>query len=91
MGTKKATTMTMNPILVTLPKIMAVKKGSKVRIVPEKFENSVEAKASDSRLPPYVFEGTGEVVEIKGDYAQIQFKVPVPTVWLRVDQLEAAQ
>jgi len=83
--------MTMTLTLVKLPAIMAVKKGSLVRIVSEKFENSVEAKASDTRLPPYVFEGTGEVLEIKGDYAQIQFRVPVPTVWLRVDQLEAAK
>jgi len=82
--------MAMALTLVKLPTIMAVKKGSLVRIVPEKFENSVEAKASDRRLPPYVFEGTGEVLEIKGDYAQIQFRVPAPTVWLRVDQLEAA-
>lgn len=68
---------------------MAVKKGSMVRIIPEKFADSLEAKASDSRLPPYVFAGTGEVLEIKGDYAQIKFRVPTPTVWLRVDQLEA--
>ncbi len=83
--------MTMALTLVKLPAIMAVKKGSLVRIVPEKFDNSLEAKASDPRLPPYVFEGTGEVLEIKGDYAQIQFRVPAPTVWLRVDQLEAAK
>ncbi|NJK41876.1 MAG: NAD(P)H-quinone oxidoreductase subunit O [Acaryochloridaceae cyanobacterium SU_2_1] len=68
---------------------MTVKKGSFVRIVQEKFAGSLEAKASDARLPPYVFEGTGEVLEIKGDYAQIKFRVPTPTVWLRVDQLEA--
>ncbi|NJN38464.1 MAG: NAD(P)H-quinone oxidoreductase subunit O [Acaryochloridaceae cyanobacterium CSU_3_4] len=69
---------------------MAVKKGSMVRIVADKFANSLEAKASDPRLPPYVFEGTGEVVEVKGEYAQIKFRVPAPTVWLRVDQLEAS-
>jgi hypothetical protein len=69
---------------------MIVKKGSKVRLVRETFEQSVEAQASDRRLPPYVFEGTGEVLEIRGDYAQVQFRVPTPNVWLRVDQLEAA-
>ena len=69
---------------------MSVKKGSKVRLVRETFEQSVEAQASDRRLPPYVFEGTGEVLEIRGDYAQVQFRVPTPNVWLRVDQLEAA-
>jgi hypothetical protein len=73
-----------------LATIMTVKKGSMVRIVPEKFADSLEAKASDPRLPPYVFAGTGEVVEIKGEYAQIKFRVPAPTVWLRVDQLEAS-
>jgi hypothetical protein len=70
---------------------MAVKKGDFVRLVLEKFENSIEAQASDRRLPPYVFDGTGEVVEISGDYAQIKFLVPTPTVWLAVDQLEAVK
>ncbi|MEO0373936.1 NAD(P)H-quinone oxidoreductase subunit O [Acaryochloris thomasi] len=70
---------------------MAVKKGSFVSIIREKFEGSVEAQASDKRLPPYVFEGTGEVVEVKGDYAQVKFLVPTPNVWLRLDQLEAAK
>lgn len=69
---------------------MSVKKGSRVRLVRETFEQSVEAQASDRRLPPYVFEGTGEVLEIRGDYAQVQFRVPTPNVWLRVDQLEAS-
>ena len=69
---------------------MAVKKGSVVSLVRETFENSIEAQASDSRLPPYVFEGTGEVVELRGDYAQVKFKVPTPNVWLRIDQLEVA-
>jgi Cyanobacterial and plant NDH-1 subunit O len=68
---------------------MAIKKGDFVRLVLEKFENSIEAQASDRRLPPYVFDGTGEVVELSGDYAQIKFLVPTPTVWLAVDQLEA--
>jgi Cyanobacterial and plant NDH-1 subunit O len=68
---------------------MAIKKGDFVRLVLEKFENSVEAQASDRRLPPYVLDGTGEVVELSGNYAQIKFLVPTPTVWLAVDQLEA--
>jgi hypothetical protein len=70
---------------------MVVKKGSFVSIIREKFEGSVEAQASDTRLPPYVFDGTGEVVEVKGDYAQVKFLVPTPNVWLRLDQLEAAK
>jgi hypothetical protein len=68
---------------------MAIKKGDFVRIDKAKFENSVEAQASDRRLPSYVFDGTGEVVELSGNYAQIKFLVPTPTVWLAVDQLEA--
>ncbi len=68
---------------------MAIKKGNSVRLVVEQYENSVEALASDRRLPPYVFEGTGEVVDIRGDYAQIKFKVPTPNVWLPLNQLEA--
>lgn len=68
---------------------MAIKKGDLVRLVLEKFENSIEAQASDRRLPPYVFDGTGEVVEINGNYAQIKFQVPTPTVWLALEQLES--
>lgn len=66
-----------------------IKKGKKVRLVREKFENSVEALASDPRLPDYVFDGTGEVVEVRGEYAQVKFLVPTPNVWLPVVQLEA--
>jgi Cyanobacterial and plant NDH-1 subunit O len=70
-------------------KFMAVKKGDMVRAIREKLENSLEAKASDTRFPPYLFETKGEIVDVKGDYALIKFgKVPTPNVWLRVDQLE---
>ena len=69
---------------------MAIKKGNKVRLIRDKFENSVEALASDRRLPDYLFDGTGEVVEVKGDYAQVKFLVPTPNVWLPVEQLETA-
>jgi hypothetical protein len=68
---------------------MAVKKGDIVKANREKLENSVEAKASDTRFPPYIFETKGEVVDIKGDYAFVKFGyVPTPNIWLRVDQLE---
>lgn len=70
---------------------MAIKKGDLVRLLREKFENSLEAQASDRRLPPYVFDGTGEVVELSGNYAQIKFLVPTSTVWLAVEQLKAAK
>jgi hypothetical protein len=68
---------------------MAVKRGDTVRAVREKLENSLEALASDSRFPSYLFETKGEVVDIKGDYALVKFgKVPTPNMWLRQDQLE---
>jgi hypothetical protein len=67
-----------------------IKKGSLVRANREKLENSVEAQASDTRFPPYIFDTKGEVVDIKGDYAFVKFgQVPTPNVWLRLDQLEA--
>lgn len=67
-----------------------IKKGSLVRAIREKLENSVEAQASDSRFPPYLFETKGEVVDMKGDYALVKFgQVPTPNIWLRLDQLEA--
>ena len=66
-----------------------IKRGSLVRANREKLENSLEAQASDSRFPPYIFETKGEVVDLKGDYALVKFgQVPTPNIWLRVDQLE---
>lgn len=66
-----------------------IKKGSLVRAIREKLENSLEAKASDSRLPLYLFDTKGEVLEMKGDYALVKFgQVPTPNIWLRLDQLE---
>lgn len=71
---------------------MAVKRGDFVRAVREKLENSLEAQASDTRFPGYLFETSGEVLDIKGDYALVVFgKVPTPNMWLRVDQLEAVK
>ncbi|MDJ1179125.1 NAD(P)H-quinone oxidoreductase subunit O [Roseofilum sp. BLCC_M91] len=67
----------------------AIKKGSMVRAIQEKLENSLEASASDTRFPPYIFETQGEIMDIKGDYALVKFgQVPTPNIWLRVDQLE---
>ena len=69
---------------------MAIKRGDLVRAVREKLENSLEAKASDDRWPPYLFETKGEVVDLSGDYALVKFGfVPTPNIWLRQDQLEA--
>ncbi len=68
---------------------MAIKKGSIVRAIREKLENSLEAKASDPRFSSYIFETKGEVQDVRGDYAFVKFgKVPTPNIWLRVDQLE---
>ena len=71
------------------PKAKGLKKGSLVRVVREKLESSVEATASDTRFPPYIFETKGEILETQGDYALIKFGlVPTPNIWLRLDQLE---
>ncbi|HBB31224.1 MAG TPA: NAD(P)H-quinone oxidoreductase [Cyanobacteria bacterium UBA8803] len=68
-----------------------IKKGSLVRADREQLENSLEAKASDPRFPPYLFETDGEVVDMKGDYALVKFgQVPTPNIWLRIDQLKAS-
>lgn len=65
-----------------------LKKGSLVRVNREKLDNSVEAKSSDTRFPPYLFESDGEVVDTRGEYALVKFYVPTPNVWFRLDQLE---
>ena len=64
------------------------KKGSLVRVNRQRFEGSIEAGASDAQAPDYIFEGPGEVLQLKGDYAQLRWRRPVPDVWLRLDQLE---
>ncbi|ACB51199.1 NADH dehydrogenase subunit M [Crocosphaera subtropica ATCC 51142] len=68
-----------------------IKKGALVRVVKEKLENSLEAKASDSRFPSYLFDSKGEIIEMNDEYALIRFYVPTPSVWLRLDQLEAVE
>lgn len=66
-----------------------IKKGALVRAIREKLEGSLEAQASDTRFPPYIFETKGEVVDLKGDYAWVKFgQVPTPNIWLKIDQLE---
>lgn len=57
-----------------------LKKGSLVRL---------NAAAHAGSLPGYVIEGPGEILAIKGEYAQLRWRRPVPDVWLRLDQLEA--
>ena len=66
-----------------------LKRGDLVTAVREKLENSLEAKASDPRFPPYLFETKGDSVDLADDYALVKFgTVPTPNIWLRLDQLE---
>ena len=59
-----------------------------MRVNKAAYSGSLEANASDA-LPGYLAEGPGEILAIKGDYAQLRWRRPVPDVWLRLDQLEA--
>lgn len=68
-----------------------LKKGSLVRVIKDKYDGSLEAKASDARLPAYFFESKAEILDMNDDYALVQFYVPTPNVWLRLDQLEEAK
>jgi len=65
-----------------------LKKGSLVRVDKAAYSGSLEASASEAQLPAYLVEGPGEILAIKGDYAQLRWRRPVPDVWLRLDQLE---
>ncbi|NJL45027.1 MAG: NAD(P)H-quinone oxidoreductase subunit O [Leptolyngbyaceae cyanobacterium SM2_3_12] len=67
----------------------SLKRGDVVRAIREQLENSLEAQASDTRFPPYLFETKGEILETTDDYALVKFgHVPTPNIWLRLDQLE---
>ena len=65
-----------------------LKKGSLVTVDKEMYSKSIEAAASDSDLPEYVFEGPGEILSVKDEYAQVRWRRPVPDVWLKLDQLK---
>tara|TARA_Y100001933_G_scaffold130449_1_gene129990 strand:+ start:338 stop:580 length:243 start_codon:yes stop_codon:yes gene_type:complete len=65
-----------------------LKKGSLVVLDKEKYEKSLESLASDVDLPNYVFEGPGEILVIKEDYAQVRWRRPVPDVWFQLEQLK---
>ncbi|MEB3165036.1 MAG: NAD(P)H-quinone oxidoreductase subunit O [Cyanobacteriota bacterium] len=66
-----------------------LKKGALVRVNRTAYRGSLEAGASDPAAPEYLFEGPGEILVVKGEYAQLRWRRPVPDVWLRLDQLEA--
>ena len=65
-----------------------LKKGSLVIVDYDKYSSSLESLASDDQLPDYVFEGPGEILSVKEDYAQVRWRRPVPDVWFRIDQLK---
>ena len=65
-----------------------LKKGSLVIVDFEKYASSLESLASDAQLPDYVFEGPGEILSVKEDYAQVRWRRPVPDVWFRLEQLK---
>ena len=65
-----------------------LKKGSLVFVDREHYIKSIEALASDNDLPSYVFEGPGEILSVKDEYAQVRWRKPVPDVWLKLDQLK---
>ena len=65
-----------------------LKKGSLVYLDQNIYSKSVEALASDTDLPRYVFEGPGEILSIKEEYAQVRWRLPVPDVWFKLDQLK---
>jgi hypothetical protein len=71
------------------PAAVALKKGSLVKVSSAAYGGSLEAGASDPTPPAYLLEGPGEILAIKGEYAQLRWRRPVPDVWLRLDQLEA--
>jgi hypothetical protein len=66
-----------------------LKKGALVRLNLKAYQGSLEAMASAPEPPDYVRSGPGEILSVKGDYAQIRWRRPVPDVWLRLDQLES--
>ena len=65
-----------------------LKKGSLVVVDFDIYSNSLESLASDKDLPNYVFEGPGEILSIKEEYAQVRWRRPVPDVWFKLDQLK---
>ena len=65
-----------------------LKKGSLVFVDRSIYDKSMEALASDRDLPSYVFEGPGEILNIKEEYAQVRWRRPVPDVWFKLDQLK---
>ena len=64
------------------------RKGALVRVNRQAYQNSLEAQASDQSFPDYIFEGPGELLNVKGEYGQIRWRMPVPDVWLKLEHLQ---
>ena len=65
-----------------------LKKGSLIFVDKNIYDKSVEALANDKDLPNYIFEGPGEILSIKEEYAQVRWRRPVPDVWFKLDQIK---
>ena len=65
------------------------RKGALIKVDRARYQNSLESLASDDALPAYIFDGPGEILAIKGEYVQLRWRLPVPDVWLRLDQLQS--
>ena len=65
-----------------------LKKGSLVIVDKNIYVNSIESLASDVDLPQYVFDGPGEILNVKDEYAQVRWRRPVPDVWFKLTQLK---
>jgi len=65
-----------------------LKKGSLVFVDREIYIKSIEALASDNELPNYVFEGPGEILLVKDEYAQVRWRRPEPDGWFKLEQLK---
>ena len=65
-----------------------LKKGNLVYVDKNIYSRSIESLASDTDLPRYLFEGPGEILSIKEEYAQVRWRRPVPDVWFKLDQLK---
>ena len=64
------------------------RKGALVHVNLDSYKGSLEAQASDELPASYILEGPGEILAIKGEYAQVRWRRPVPDVWLKLNQLE---
>ena len=65
-----------------------LKKGSLVFVDKSNYVSSIESLAGDNDLPNYIFEGPGEILVVKEEYAQVRWRRPVPDVWFKLNQLK---